>query len=179
VIDDYVRNFMASRGLKKSLEAFQNEWYEVLQKQQLSGEDSLLVPDVYQQNQELSDALKRLRLDSESFRNVAAKTRGMFEKLRKERDFHKMHHKRVVQEKNKLIEEIKKLKLHFETYEPTLRQLRQKYEIAMKDKMLTKLDRDKLAARVKEFKLDCKHGSQIERAGGIKKPSAKTKKWFR
>ena len=29
-------------------------------------------------------------------------------KLRKERDFHRMHHKRVVQEKDKLITEIKR-----------------------------------------------------------------------
>ena len=29
-------------------------------------------------------------------------------KLRKERDFHRMHHKRVVQEKDKLVAEIKR-----------------------------------------------------------------------
>ena len=29
-------------------------------------------------------------------------------KLRKERDFHRMHHKRVVQEKDKLVTEIKR-----------------------------------------------------------------------
>lgn len=60
-----------------------------------------------------------------------------------------MHHKRVVQEKNKLLHDIKRLKTHYESYEPTLKQLQHKYEVAMKEKMLTKLERDKLAAKVK------------------------------
>ena len=59
-----------------------------------------------------------------------------------------MHHKRVVQEKNKLISDIKRLKKHYENYEPTLKQLQHKYEIAMKEKMLTKLERDRLATKV-------------------------------
>lgn len=32
-------------------------------------------------------------------------------RFRKERDFHRMHHKRVVQEKNRLITDIKRLKV--------------------------------------------------------------------
>ena len=43
-----------------------------------------------------------------------------------------MHHKRVVQEKNKLIDNIKRLKKHVSTFEPTLGELRHKYEVAMK-----------------------------------------------
>jgi DNA anti-recombination protein RmuC len=60
-----------------------------------------------------------------------------------------MHHKRVVQEKNKLISEIKRLKKHYENFDPTLKQLQRKYEMAMKEKMLTKLERDKLVGKVR------------------------------
>lgn len=35
-------------------------------------------------------------------------TKDSYVKLRKERDYHRMHHKRVVQEKNKLITDIKR-----------------------------------------------------------------------
>lgn len=52
-------------------------------------------------------------------------------RLRKERDFHRMHHKRVVQEKNKLITDIKRLKKHYASYEPTLVTLKQKYEVCI------------------------------------------------
>ena len=64
-----------------------------------------------------------------------------------------MHHQRVAQEKNKLISDIKRLKKHYEHYEPTLKQLQHKYEVVMKEKMLMKLERDRLSAQV----LFCKH----------------------
>lgn len=41
----------------------------------------------------------------------------LFEKLRKERDFHKMHHRRVVEEKNRLIKDMKRLVRHNAQYE--------------------------------------------------------------
>ena len=41
-----------------------------------------------------------------------------------------------------------RLKNHYASYEPTLRQLKQKYETAMKEKMLTKLERDRAVGQV-------------------------------
>ena len=46
------------------------------------------------------------------FRRASA----LFEKLRKERDFHKMHHRRVVEEKNKLVRDLKRLLKHTAKY---------------------------------------------------------------
>jgi WD40 repeat protein len=110
--------------------------------------ESSPVPDVYLRNQELARALEKVRIDVESYKDIASKARSTYDKLRKERDFHRMHHKRVVQEKAKLIGDIKRLKSHYESYEPMMRQLQTKYETAMKEKMLIKLERDKLASRV-------------------------------
>ena len=56
-------------------------------------------------------------------------------------DFHRMHHKRVVREKGKLIVDMKRLRKHYAAYEPTMKQLREKYELAMKEKMLMRLER--------------------------------------
>lgn len=67
-----------------------------------------------------------------AFRNA----RQTFVRLRKERDFHRMHHKRVVQEKNKLITDIKRLKKHYASYEPTLVTLKQKYEVCYNHKLV-------------------------------------------
>ena len=36
-----------------------------------------------------------------------------WDKFRKERDFHRMHHKRVAQEKNKLLHDMQVLKKHY------------------------------------------------------------------
>lgn len=73
-------------------------------------------------------------------------------KLRKERDYHRMHHRRVVQEKNRLIMDLKRMKEHYASYEPTLRQLKNKYEMAMKEKMLTKLEKDRAIGQVQGLK---------------------------
>lgn len=42
------------------------------------------------------------------------------------------------------------LQAHFAKYEPTILELKRKYEAAMKEKMLAGLDRDKMAAKVRE-----------------------------
>ena len=36
--------------------------------------------------------------------------KSTWDKLRKERDFHRLHHRRIVQEKNQLLLDIKRLK---------------------------------------------------------------------
>ena len=80
--------------------------------------------------------------------DVAQRASSTWDKFKKERDFHRMHHKRVAQEKNKLITDIKQLKAHYAKYEPTILELKRKYESAMKEKMLANLERDKMAAKV-------------------------------
>ncbi|KAI8591509.1 WD40-repeat-containing domain protein [Geranomyces variabilis] len=166
VIDDYIRNWLSSKGLVRSLDAFQNEWYEFHQRGKLSEEDVTTVPDVYQRNQELADALQKLRVDVDNYKEIASKARATYDKLRKERDFHRMHHKRVVQEKNRLIGDIKRLKKHYESYEPMLKAMQTKYEVAMKEKMLMRLERDRLAGKVVALESTLRQERRTAEAGG-------------
>ena len=69
-------------------------------------------------------------------KQISDKAKSTWDKFRKERDFHKMHHKRVVQEKNKLVVDLKRLKNHYANYEPMLKMMRGKYETAMKARPL-------------------------------------------
>jgi hypothetical protein len=48
-----------------------------------------------------------------------------------------------------------RVQAHFAKYEPTILELKRKYELAMKEKMLAGLDRDKMAAKVSW--LCCRH----------------------
>ena len=41
-----------------------------------------------------------------------------------------------------------RLKRHYQQYEPTLQQLKKKYEVAMKEKMLSKLEKDRAVGQV-------------------------------
>merc|ERR1712226_724522 len=136
VVDDFVRNFLVKMGMDKTLDCFQTEWYELQQIGKLSLEDVGIVPDIYMRNQQLDHEVKHIKNELAKFKDAALKAKDTYVKLRKERDYHRMHHKRVVQEKNKLTTDIKRLKRHYAQYEPTLQQLKKKYEVAMKEKML-------------------------------------------
>ncbi|XP_078486906.1 sperm-associated antigen 16 protein [Ciona intestinalis] len=148
VIDDFVRNFLLRMGMKRTLQSFQTEWYEMQQKGLLGNEDIGVVPDAYCRNQTLGDEVKRLKSELQKYMTAANKAKDTHVKLQKERDFHRINHKRAVQEKNRLITDIKRLKKHYNSYEPTLRELKHKYELAMKEKMLTKLERDRAVGQV-------------------------------
>ena len=55
------------------------------------------VPDAYMHNAKLSDEIISLRKQLAKANSIAAKASSTWDTFRKERDFHRMHHKRVVQ----------------------------------------------------------------------------------
>ena len=70
---------------------------------------------------------------------VAEKARGTYDKLSKERNFYKMHHQRVQQEKKKLNVELEKLRNRHLSYEQRYDEMAEKYSHLMKEKMLIKI----------------------------------------
>ena len=144
LVDDFIRNFFIKHNLTRSLETFQIEWYEVASKGKINMDSVGKIPDVYIKNQRLEEqaALRQKELDKAKL--DAERAKSTWDKLRKERDFHKMHHHRVQQEKEKLNKDIEKLKSLHTVYEQKYQELSTKYEAAMKEKMLVRLERDRL-----------------------------------
>ena len=75
--------------------------------------------------------MSKMKGECEMYKTLAGKARSVWDKLRKERDYHKMHHRRVVQvceshiilslfdfmqEKDKLVRDIRRLKKHIDGY---------------------------------------------------------------
>merc|ERR1712013_654403 len=147
VIEDFLRNFLISNEMHESLGVFQREWYNKLQR-----DDELTtiakIPDIYVQHEKLEASVKHLRGNLERMESVTSKVKSTWDALRKERDFHRMHHRRVLQEKNELIKRLKRLKKYCDSYEPTIASLKSKYENAKKEKMLFRIDRDKMAVKL-------------------------------
>jgi len=150
VIEDFVRNFLLRSGMFRTLEAFQAEWFEKKCTHEenigITNEESSIVPNVYAKNELLNDKVVNLTRQADKTKSDYNKLKEEYEKLGKERDFHRMHHRRITQEKDKLLNDIKRQSLHYKNYEPTLKELRKKYEIAMKEKMLSNLERDRAVA---------------------------------
>lgn len=80
---------------------------------------------------------------------MAEKAKGTWDQLKREKQHHRMHHKRVLGEKKALNEDINKLKNLHTVYEQKYQELSTKYEAAMKEKMLVKMDRDRLRTQKK------------------------------
>lgn len=148
--------------MKRSLEAFQTEWYELQQSGKFKNSELEVVPDIYTRNHGLHEELVMLRGEVEKARAVAATAKQTWDKFRKERDFHRMHHRRVVQEKNKLIVDLRRLKKHYEQYEPTLTELKHKYEVAMKEKMLMRLERDRFLSKVETLQKQLSQAAKLQ-----------------
>ncbi|XP_044160098.1 sperm-associated antigen 16 protein [Bufo gargarizans] len=177
VVDDFLRNFLIKMGMMKTLECFQTEWYEMMQKGLLQPEAAGFVPDVYAHNQMLDSEIKSLKKEVETYKLAASKAKESMVKLQKERDFHRMHHKRVAQEKNKLINDIKRLKAHYASYEPLLKQLHEKYQTVLRQKMLTSLERDRAVGEVTGLQATLKNmesGHKVDLL--VKKDDVKSKK---
>ncbi|XP_021780102.1 sperm-associated antigen 16 protein isoform X3 [Papio anubis] len=148
VIEDFLCNFLIKMGMTRTLDCFQSEWYELIQKGVTELRTVGNVPDVYTQLMLLENENKNLKKDLKHYKQAADKAREDLLKIQKERDFHRMHHKRIVQEKNKLINDLKGLKLHYASYEPTIRVLHEKHHTLLKEKMLTSLERDKVVGQI-------------------------------
>ncbi|XP_049744900.1 sperm-associated antigen 16 protein isoform X3 [Elephas maximus indicus] len=149
VIEDFLCNFLIKMGMTRTLDCFQSEWYELIQKGIIELRDVENVPDVYAQNMLLESENQNLKKELKQYKQAADKAREDLLKTQKERDFHRMHHKRIVQEKNKLVNDLKGLKLHYASYEPTIRVLHEKHHTLLKEKMLTSLERDRALGQVK------------------------------
>ena len=146
VADDYVRNYLVSRSLLRTLDSFETEWYEIYGS---TGDHSAAaVPEVYVELAQAQDETQLLQGELERLAVQNKKLMRLFEDSKRERDFHRANHGRIVQEKDKLLKDVKGLQSHATSIDPTITELRAKYDSAQKDKMLLKLERDKLLARV-------------------------------
>ncbi|KAI5066750.1 hypothetical protein GOP47_0017278 [Adiantum capillus-veneris] len=148
VIDDFFRNFLVRLGCTKTLNVFETEWFELKQSGKLLDSQLGDLPDEYTRSMHLEEVLQSLQQQLQQANYLAQCRQEMLEKLRKERNIHRMHHRRIAQEKNKLIVDVKRLQRHFSQYEPIIRELKKKYEAAVRQKALVVLERDKLQEQI-------------------------------
>ena len=93
--DEFLRNFFIKFGMRKTLESFQQEWCELKANDGIDVGKLLEIPQIYRKNAELSDELQVLQQELDEARIIAEKARSTYDKLRKQRDFQKINHRRV------------------------------------------------------------------------------------
>uniref|UniRef100_A0A9L0KHT7 Sperm associated antigen 16 n=1 Tax=Equus asinus TaxID=9793 RepID=A0A9L0KHT7_EQUAS len=71
VIEDFLCNFLIKMGMTRTLDCFQSEWYELIQKGITELREVGNVPDVYTQNMLLENENKNLRKDLKHYKQAA------------------------------------------------------------------------------------------------------------
>ncbi|XP_024516566.1 flagellar WD repeat-containing protein Pf20 isoform X1 [Selaginella moellendorffii] len=146
VADDFVRNFLIRMGMTKTVATFETEWYQIREKKRILDSQIGLVPDEYVRSMKQDEIVTSLQHQLKQANLLAQYRHEMLEKLRRERNVHRMHHRRIAQEKNRLIVDVKRLRKHYAQYEPIIRELKKKYDTLMRTKSMIALERDRLQA---------------------------------
>lgn len=178
VTDDFLRNFLRRAGLSRTLKNFEAEWYssaQILLAESLgmAATGVFFIPDALTFRQLLHSELQRVSAETHLLRQDVLVAGDRLLKVKRERDFHRLLYQQVEEEKNRLMEEFKKFKTHLESYEPVLRQLDDKYQAALRQKMLINLKKDRVQNN-KPTKL-CQGKSQIQEEKSIKRSNSAQK----
>ncbi|XP_057680746.1 sperm-associated antigen 16 protein-like [Corythoichthys intestinalis] len=142
--DDFTRNFLSQMKMTATLDCFQTEWTEMVQKGLLNPKRVLEVPDVYVQNLRLHGELKNALREREEYQMAASTSADTLARAQKARDTMWMKRKRACQERNRLVEEARRLKAQCHSYEPAIRRMDDKFQALAEQTMRVALGRDKL-----------------------------------
>ncbi|XP_070707132.1 sperm-associated antigen 16 protein [Pempheris klunzingeri] len=144
-VDDFLRNFLSRAGLKRTLSSFEAEWYGSAHKLlATAAKDVSFIPDALTHGYLLQSELETVRRETHALRQEVLVAAESLVRTQRERDLHRLQYRRVAEDKNRLIEDLRQLKKHLKSYEPTLTQLQDKYQAALRQNMLLSLSRVKV-----------------------------------
>ncbi|CAJ1071074.1 sperm-associated antigen 16 protein [Xyrichtys novacula] len=178
-VDDFLRNFLRRLGMKQTLKSFEAEWYGSAMKLQtdslrMTSPGVCFIPDALTHRQLLHSELEEVCRETDLLREEVLKAGESMARIKTERDFHRCQYNRVLEEKNRLKEDCTKLKKHLQSFEPALKQLEDKYQTAVSQKMLISLEKDRVKNSTNTQRSQEKSQCKTEggpRSGSPKKPT--------
>ncbi|XP_077480195.1 sperm-associated antigen 16 protein-like [Stigmatopora argus] len=142
--DDFTRNFLSQMKMTATLDSFQTEWTEMMQKGLLNTKRVVEVPDVYVQNLRLHNELRNAIRERQEYQTAASESADTLAKAQKARDAMWLERKRTFQQRNRLVEEARRLKTQCHEFEPTVRRMDDRFQAVVEQTMRAALGRDKL-----------------------------------
>uniref|UniRef100_A0A3Q1J5C4 Uncharacterized protein n=1 Tax=Anabas testudineus TaxID=64144 RepID=A0A3Q1J5C4_ANATE len=179
VVEDFLRNVLRRAGLTRTLKVFEAEWTDrLLRETPTTAAGVSFIPDALTHRQLLQSKLDTVRGETDTLRREVLAAGETMVRMQRERDFHRLQYRRVAEDKNKLMEDLKQMKKHLESYEQVLRQLDDKYQKTLRQKMLISLEKDRIQnasePRLKQEKLQMKKQRSIRRSAGTDNSPAKS-----
>jgi predicted RNase H-like nuclease (RuvC/YqgF family) len=124
-IEQVIRNYLTTHNLSETLRSFTAEASEETHNENEEYSNALVISQLEGENQELKLELEKVKLEN-GFWNLffsiiifsyfSSKIRSQFDTVHKGYLFHKNEHKRILQEKNKLITSISRDLERFQKY---------------------------------------------------------------
>ncbi|XP_034565193.1 sperm-associated antigen 16 protein [Notolabrus celidotus] len=166
-VDDFLRNFLRGLGMSRTLSSFEAEWYGSAQKLQteslkMTSTGVCFIPDALTHQQLLQSELEEVCRETYQLREEVLKAGESLVRMQIERNFHRIQYRRALEEKDRLMEDHKRLRKHLQSFEPALKQLDDKYQGALSQKMLLSLEKE----RVKN-----QEDSEIKKERGLRSSS--------
>lgn len=166
VVDDYIRNFLLRNGMHKTLDTFEVEWYERFGSGVIHHHNTPMMPDNYLETTALLNRIEVLEHELRQHAELTTKATKQWAQAKKDRDFHRVNHNRVVQEKNIIIKDLRRAVEHASDVNPTLVELRQRCDNLFTQKSLVMHERDRLLLQVQTLdKRVVEMTAQLENAG--------------
>lgn len=142
--DVYIKNYLMKFDMVKTLKILEQEFFEKLSQGIIDMEKIPNVPDLYLESENLQERIGNIQKELDDAKIYAEKANSLFLKLNKAKENEKIKHRRVQQEKVKLIKEIEKLKEVYDEDNKIYKDLKKKYWNVTKNTLV-------LEQRMKDF----------------------------
>ncbi|KPA78514.1 hypothetical protein ABB37_06124 [Leptomonas pyrrhocoris] len=175
-MDDFVRNFLQRNGMRATLQTFEGEWYRHTAARTVSPANPM-VPDNYRETMALLNRIETLERDLRQHAELTTRVTEQWTQAKKDREYHRVNHQRVVQENARLSRLLKQAGQHAEQVNPTLTESRVRCEQLLKAKSLLIIERDKLKRdnEVLEARVAELEGQQASNANTMTTTTSTTK----
>lgn len=163
---DFIKNVLLQLELTKTLQSFQVEW----RNRQSNDFDICNLSSIFEENEQLRQQIIDLEHDLNNEREMNTKAGQMYDELKKKRDFHRSHHRRLENEKKRLLRDLNREKKKLQDIQPTIDEIQTKYKNALRAKSALEIDHDRQSGKLERLK-EMYEMSTSESRGGLQEMS--------
>jgi hypothetical protein len=150
--DVYIKNYLMKFDMVRTLKILEQEFFEKLSQGVIDMEKISNVPDLYLESENLQERIGNIQKELDDAKIYAEKANSLFLKLNKAKENEKIKHRRVQQEKVKLIKEIEKLKKVYDEDNKIYKDLKKKYWDVTKESLVLEQEMKGLTSKVVNLK---------------------------
>ena len=148
----YISTLLARTNLPNSLAVFQTEWNDSITSNPLNptAPPLDLTPDLHT-NILLHTQLTTLQQSNTTLTQQLTQLTTTLHQLRHQRDYHRLHHRRTVEEKARLERDLKRLEAHYKEYEPLIERMKREVERGGRERTMMRMEREKMKEKVRKL----------------------------